>query len=54
MMADADYAGYVELCKKLGLPYAPTDIVEESNHKIMKALLERIKKLEDNLEHYTD
>ena len=50
-MTDHDYKGYTELCEALELPYALSDHVEKANHKIMKALLERILELEKT-QHY--
>lgn len=43
----ADYEGYAEVCELLGLPHAPYDVIENSNHKIMKELAERLIKLEE-------
>lgn len=53
----ADYEGYAEVCELLGLDHAPYDIIENSNHKIMKELATRLialEKRQDPNEHNSD
>jgi hypothetical protein len=43
----ADWNGYDELCTELDIEHSGTDEIDAGNHKIMRALLERIKDLEN-------
>ncbi len=48
------YKNYVKLCKRLNLTYGPTDITEDSNYKIISAIIERIEKLEKDQHRHSN